>query len=182
MNEEVQQISVIDAAKELGLLKQTLFKILKRLGVSTTLKKGSFHRGQKVAYITIDDYSLIQVEMKALGKPEIENLNLQAETENGHFYLIQLEPNSDPGRFKVGFASNISERLRKHRCSAPFSIVVATWPCKFLWEKTVIDCITQGCEKLHTEVFRTTSLQNVRDLCDQFFALMPKTQVNREQK
>jgi hypothetical protein len=92
---------------------------------------------------------------------------------SGVFYLIQLEPDHDPGRFKVGFAANISERLRAHRCSAPFAIVAKKWPCKRLWESTAIDCVTADCEQLHTEVFRYNDLDSVIAKCNQFFAIMP---------
>jgi len=92
----------------------------------------------------------------------------------GVFYLLQLEPEHGPNRFKVGFASNLNERMRQHRCSAPFVEVVATWPCRRLWEKTAIECVTNGCKQLHTEVFRTDSIENVKSKCKQFFELMPE--------
>ena len=74
---------------------------------------------------------------------------------------------------RIGFASNLPERLRAHRCSAPFATVVATWPCLLLWEKTAIDCVTQKCERIHTEVYRTGDIPQVKNRGDQFFALMP---------
>jgi hypothetical protein len=37
------------------------------------------------------------------------------------FYLLQLEPEHDQGRSKVGFTTELEGRLRKHRCSAPFA-------------------------------------------------------------
>jgi hypothetical protein len=43
-----------------------------------------------------------------------------------------------------------------------------------LWEKTAIDCVTEGCKQLHTEVFRTQSIEPVLQRCEQFFSLMPK--------
>ena len=89
----------------------------------------------------------------------------------GFFYLLCLE---DPSRFKVGFASNLNERLRQHRCSAPYTQVVKTWPCRRLWEKTAIECVTDGCERLHTEVFRSQSLESVEQKCERFFTLMPQ--------
>jgi hypothetical protein len=92
------------------------------------------------------------------------------------FYLIQLEPDFDPGRFKIGFAASLPERLRHLRCSAPFAAVLKTWPCRRLWEKTAIDCVSAGCERLHTEVFRTASLDEVVGRCDGFFAIMPPVQ------
>ena len=91
----------------------------------------------------------------------------------GVFYLLCLEPEHDPHRFKVGFASNLNERLRHHRCAAPYTQVVKTWPCRRLWEKTAIECVTNGCERLHTEVFRAASLKSVEEKCNNFFALMP---------
>ena len=93
--------------------------------------------------------------------------------EQGVFYLLLLEPDHDPGRFKVGFAVSLPERLRQLRCSAPFATVVGSWPCKSLWEKTAIECASCGCERLHTEVFRTVALETVIERCNQFFALMP---------
>jgi hypothetical protein len=90
------------------------------------------------------------------------------------FYLLLLEPEHDPGRFKVGFSVNLQERLRTLRRSAPLLKVVRTWPCKMLWEKTGIDCVTEGCEQLHTEVFRTHSIEPILERCEQFFNVMPK--------
>jgi hypothetical protein len=43
-----------------------------------------------------------------------------------------------------------------------------------LWEKTAIDCVTNGCEQLHTEVFRAESLEAVEGKCVQFFKLLPQ--------
>ena len=67
----------------------------------------------------------------------------------------------------------MNERLRHHRTAAPFSKVERTWPCKSLWEKTAIDCVTQDCEKIYTEVFRTEDVERIVLLADRFFDLMP---------
>ena len=173
MNENL--ISVIDAAAQLGTRKQQLFKIIKRLGVSTSKHRNSGHKNQVIAYITKDDLDLI-IRHMAAGKSDTGEGSEASSTfqvDRGVFYLIQLEPEHDAGRFKVGFASNLPERLRDHRCSAPFATVLATWPCLLLWEKTVIDCVTQSCEKIHTEVFRTDDISAVRNRCEQFFSVMP---------
>jgi hypothetical protein len=52
--------------------------------------------------------------------------------------------------------------------------VLRSWVCKSLWEKTAIDCVTVGCDRLHTEVFRTALIDNVISRCERFFELMPK--------
>ncbi len=171
-------ISVIDAAAQLGTRKQQLFKIIKRLGVSTSKQTNSAHRNQAISYITKDDLELIARHMAA-GKSDNGGESEAASTlqvDRGVFYLIQLEPEHDTGRFKVGFTSNLSERLRDHRCSAPFATVLATWPCLLLWEKTAIDCVTQSCEKIHTEVFRTDDVLEIRSRCERFFSLMPNVE------
>lgn len=79
----------------------------------------------------------------------------------GVFYVVQLEPEHDPTRFKAGFTTEMDGRLRKHRCSAPFALVLQTWPCKRTWERAAIDSTTVGCEQLHTEVFRAPDLDTV---------------------
>jgi len=94
--------------------------------------------------------------------------------DSGYFYLVELEPAHDPGRFKVGFTAELEGRIRKHRCSAPFARYVKTWPSRRLWERAAIDCTTDGCERLHTEVFRASSLEVVATKADAFFAMMPK--------
>lgn len=172
-------ISVADVANQHGRLKPTVFKVLRRLRIETQKRRSSSSGNQLVAYITQDEFRRVSEELSSSPKRRIVENDDSAEIEAyvsaeiGVFYLIQLEPHLDPSRFKVGFAVNMPDRLRALRCSAPFASVVKTWPCRRLWEKTAIDCVSNGCERLHTEVFRITSLESVTNRCEQFFALMP---------
>lgn len=170
-------ISVIDLAAQLDRRKQTLFKVIYRLGIETVRQPNGSSRGATLAYVTHADAVRIQDALSSPGSGEDDSIEdgdeSYAPTQKGVFYLLVLEPKHDPGRFKVGFATNLSERLRTHRCSAPFATVVKSWPCKSLWEKTAIECVSVGCERLHTEVFRTTSIEAVLAKCEQFFDLMP---------
>ena len=173
---EKELISVIDAVSILGMNhKQTLFKIIKRLDISTVKQRNSASRNQLISYITKNDLERIrQYLADATPRDTGGEASPEPQIDKGVFYLIQLEPEHDPGRFKVGFASNLSERMRTHRCSAPLAIVLASWPCRPLWEKTTIDCVTQSCEQIHTEVFRTDDIARVQKRCEEFFALMPE--------
>jgi hypothetical protein len=174
-------ISVRDFAEANGLIPQTVFKVLKRHGIEPRKSRGGGkHRGQFIAYISEQKGRAV---LEALASPEraadSASLNgteiLEASLYDvGVFYLLHLEPEHDPNRFKVGFASNLDERLRQHKCSAPFAKVVKTWPCRRLWERTAIECVTEGCDRLHTEVFRSSSIAAVEAKCSQFFALMPR--------
>ena len=144
---------------------------MRRLGIETVKDRGPESRGQKIAYISQVDYELLRSELAKSRKPVIRDNNLA--TAYGVFYLIQLEPEYDSGRFKLGFAVNIDERIRTHRTAAPLCRLVKTWPCKQLWERTAIDSVSQGCERLHVEVIRTDDIGQIEDRCDKFFQLMP---------
>lgn len=169
-------ISVIDLAAQHGRLKQSIFKVLKRLRIEPQKRLGANNRGQVIAYITQEEARIVIADPgSVVSTDELESDSLPEAllAERGVFYLLSLEPIHDPGRFKVGFAASLPERLRQHRCAAPLAAVVETWPCKRLWEKTAIDCVTDGCERIHTEVFRTALITTVQKKCAQFFAMMP---------
>ena len=178
MSEEL--ISVIDIAKQLGKSKQTIFKVLRRLGITPTKIRNSSNRGQLISYVTNDESHYIREDLQSVTRSVDDEETQKAtnsdalQNELGLFYLLSLEPNHDPGRFKVGFTLSIPERLRALRCSAPFTEIVDTWPCKRLWEKTAIECVTTNSERLHTEIFRTQSIDSVIRKCNHFFDLMPK--------
>ena len=172
MTEEL--ISVVQVAEKLGRNKQYIFKLVGRLGIEKTMQKSSLSRGQKIAYIPTTGLKAIQEYLATGDEATISSPEVSFESATaGVFYLIQLEPEHDPGRFKLGFATNLEERLRAHKTAAPFSIIVKTWPCKLLWEKTAIEAVTQGCDQIYTEVFRYQSISEIEDRCEKFFSLMP---------
>lgn len=173
-------ISVKDFSEQNGLRRQTVFKVLKRLNIEPSKYRGNNqNRGQVISYITEDEARIVletltsnrNIQDEETKEQEYPDISLY---DIGVFYLLSLEPELEPNRFKVGFASNLNERLRQHRCVAPYIQVIKVWPCRRLWKKTAIECVTEGCERLHTEVFRTSSIDIVRGKCEQFFELMPK--------
>lgn len=176
MNEDM--LSVIEAAKQLERRKQTIFKVMNRLGIQRHKRRDTSSKNQLVSYLTYADFLRVK---DALDKSVIDkgkdtergSWDEFISAEIGVFYLIQLEPNHDPFRVKVGFSANMNDRLRTLRCSAPFATIIKSWPCRQLWEKTAIDCVTLNCERLHTEVFRCRSVDAAIARCDQFFGLMP---------
>ncbi|MCK4910596.1 MAG: hypothetical protein KAR83_03090 [Thermodesulfovibrionales bacterium] len=164
-------ISVKDVAKNLAQNRQYIFKIMRRLDIKDEKIKSSASRGQKISFITNNDYERIKEYLES----SVDNTDTTQVQSNGFgvFYLIQLEPEHDPGRFKLGYATSIEERLRSHKTAAPLSKVIKTWQCKLLWEKTAIDSISHGYERLYTEVFRTDSIDEVLERCEAFFKVMP---------
>jgi hypothetical protein len=179
---EGEWLSVIDIANHHGFLRATVFKTLKKMGIETRKERNSANGGQAIAYVTQADYQRIVARLSVSTAPrdgeDEDGDEEQWSAEFGVFYLLQLEPELDPGRFKVGFAASMPERLRQLRCSAPFVTVIKTWPCRRLWEKTAIDSVAAGCERLYTEVFRSGSLDEIMGRCDRFFAVMPPVQAS----
>ena len=166
-------VSIAEIAKQHDRNRQTIHKIVKRMGLPTVLKKTKTEeaRGQKLSHISIDDYKLLEKTLLVQGN-QVSNEE-QSDLSPGMFYFILLEPELDPGRFKVGFASDVHERMRSHKTTAPFLKLVKQWPCRHLWEKTAIDCVTEDCKRLYTEVYRTEDIQRTVDRADKFFRLMP---------
>lgn len=176
---DIERIAIVDLADDLQIRKQRIFKILNRLGIHTTKRREPERGNQFVAVVTRAEANAIRAEIeRPSGASYTDSLQpgdgaVFLAEEIGFFYLIQLEPEHDSGRFKVGFTMDIDGRLRKHRCSAPFAHYVSTWPCKRTWERAAIDCVTDGCEQLHTEVFRAVSLDRIEEKAKVFFSIMP---------
>jgi hypothetical protein len=174
-----EPISVLDLADQLGKRKQAIFKVLARLNIQTSKQRSASRKGQFIAYVSAEDAQRVIASLNARSELSAQASDRRqaelsvSDSEIGFFYLIALEPQHDVGRFKVGFATVLSERIQKHRCSAPLLELVKYWPCKRLWEKTAIDAAAFDCERLHTEVFRTTSIATVAERCDRFFSAMP---------
>lgn len=176
--EASKALAVVELASELGIRKQTVFKIANRLGIQQVKRRDPERGNQQIAVISEASAEAIRDEYNRTRRviDSGDDDTSQFAPDIGWFYVIELEPEHDPGRFKVGFTNDVDDRLRKHRCSAPFAIYRKQWPCKRLWERTAMDCLTAGAVQLHTEVFRTDSLEHIVEIGDRFFALMPSVE------
>ena len=173
-----QLISIVDIAEIEGKRRQSLHKLVRRLGLNVVKKKGDKGRGQLINHIAASDYEELKKHINLWANPKADPIN----EGSGVFYIIQLEPQLDARRVKVGFTENLDERLRSHRTTAPYSEIVEKWPCKLLWEKTAIECITQDCERLYTEVFRADSVGRLVKMANRFFELMPDASTSGDQE
>jgi hypothetical protein len=134
-----EMVSVIDIANELGKRKQSIFKVLNRLNIERNFEKSEASRGQRIAYITLEDYRRVKAYyVDASSNAEVPITLVDSDT-GALFYLIQLEPRYDPGRFKLGFATNIEERLRSHRTSAPFQNYSRLGPANYYGKKLLLN-------------------------------------------
>jgi len=94
--------------------------------------------------------------------------------EEGFFYIIQLIPEYDPNRVKLGFATTLEDRLSQHRTSAPTATVRSSWPCRKAWEQTVISAITAvNCRLILNEVYECDSIEDLVGRGNAIFSLLP---------
>ena len=163
-------ISISDIARGHGRHREAVHKTVKRLGLNVVKRVGPSTKGQQASHVAVQDYETHRQQFDAVAAT---GAAVSREQPDAVFYLILTEPELDPGRFKLGFSTDVAERLRSHKISAPFSKIMRTWPCKALWEKTAIDCIADGCERLGPEMFRGDDIERIIDRADRFFALMP---------
>jgi hypothetical protein len=91
----------------------------------------------------------------------------------GFFYVIQLVPDLDEKRLKLGFTENLDQRLSQHRTAAPTACVVRAWPCKRQWELAAIDALSQGCVPILNEVFDCENIDSLIKRGDAFFFALP---------
>jgi DNA-binding MarR family transcriptional regulator len=86
---------------------------------------------------------------------------------NELFYCVELHP----GHYKIGWTSDIEQRLKAHRTTNPNLRRVKSWPCKREQdaEATRYAMTFQGLQKLGPETFRTRDIESVVNYLDQFF-------------
>ena len=137
--------------------------------------------GQKCSVFTKEDVDAIIKTRKIQG---YQNQEVPVPISiHGLFYIIQLLPDIDPNRLKLGFASDIGNRIANHRTTCPNLNVLQTFSCKKYWEKTAIDYLAATNKMTHIggEVFRCADLSHVINVATQFFvALNSKSDNNTE--
>ena len=93
---------------------------------------------------------------------------------DGHFYLISVFPDLQPGRIKFGHTQNVDLRLKQHRVYVPNAELVASFPCKQYCEYPAIQAITNfiECKPIGREVFDFPSVEEVVKRAKIFFSFL----------
>ncbi|MCL2413085.1 MAG: hypothetical protein FWC98_02995 [Bacteroidales bacterium] len=169
------RIPIRKLASEVGRHPNKFHEWVRKHGFEIIKEKlpSSEHRGVPVSTVSEEDANTIREMIIDLNSSQTSTHRSKL---GGYFYIIQLEPDKDPNRIKLGFANDVQLRLRKHQCSAPYAKIIKTWECKSLWEKTIIDIATLSEKKLNeskidTECFDVESISATTDRIDIFFKL-----------
>ncbi len=143
-----------------------------KLGYSFHKRRTPDSGGQLTLCVTSSEAEEICSQRRDQG---YEESTVVAVPEIGVFYVIQLVPELDPNRLKLGFAEGIDQRLSQHRTAAPTARVLRAWPCKRSWEITALDALTRvGCRLILNEVFECEDLEALVERGEAFFSTLPK--------
>lgn len=165
-------VSIKELAGRLGMDRSHARRYVLRLGYTPHKRRTSDSGGQLTLCVTSDEANEICSQRKYQG---FEASTVVAAPEIGVFYVIQLVPELDPRRLKLGFAEGIDQRLSQHRTAAPTARVLRAWPCKRSWEQTAIDSLTRAdCRLILNEVYECENPTPLLERGEAFFSMLPK--------
>lgn len=166
-----EYVTIKDLAKEFGLDRSGVRKYVLKQGFSPVSVRSSDTKNQLALAVTGEEAQSLRELRERQGFAKAIR---PVENGDGQFYIIQLVPDLDPNRIKLGFATDVSARLDAHRTSAPTAKLVKAWRCRRSWEIAAIASITrEGCKLIMNEVFACDDLGKTVKRGDQFFGVMP---------
>ena len=152
-------------------------KMKDELGISPVKRKTNTSSGSLLNCLNLDDSNLFINYFETKDKPAEESFQY---SRFGYFYLIQLIPEFDPNRVKIGFADNVTKRLQEHKTSSPTAKLVKSWACKRSWDQAAMDSITKdNCKLIMSEVYEGDIKEFIKRGVD-FFNVMPNPETKTE--
>lgn len=164
-------MSLKQLASEIGLDRSNTRKYVLRHGIVPHKRRTMDSGNQLSLTVSIAEAEFIREKRREEGFLDESRPVLK---ETGVFYVIQLIPELDPHRIKLGFADDVFSRLSQHRTAAPTAMIIKMWPCKRSWEVTIMDCLSaHGCKLILNEVFECDDVSALTDYGDMLFSLLP---------
>ena len=114
-------------ARELRIDRSHFRRYVTKLGIAPQKRHTSDSGNKLVVTLTADEADVVRNARREQGY-SIDGCEVDLTV--GVFYVIQLIPELDANRIKLGFAEDASARLAQHRTAAPTATVLKTWPCK----------------------------------------------------
>ena len=169
--EGVDYVSLKELSQRLRMDRSHVRRYVLKLGHPFHKRRTSDSGGQLTLCVTTkqaDELTALRSEAGFLAPIAVATSNV------GVFYVIQLVPDLDPKRLKLGFADSLEQRLSQHRTAAPTACVMKAWPCKRTWEFTVMDALTRhGCRLVLNEVYECDEPAGLVARGDALFDILP---------
>ncbi len=169
---EVAYISIKHLAEKLGMDRSHARRYILKLGFKPEKRRTADSGSQLTLTVTTDEAESILKHRQSQG---FTTDSKPVSTEYGVFYVIQLVPELDSKRIKLGFTIDLNDRLVQHRTAAPTARVVKSWPCRRIWETAVMDCLSSvACRHILNEVFECNALNDLIARGDELFKILPE--------
>ena len=164
-------VTLRDLAMEIGMDRSNARKYILAAGFEfIRIRTKEAHNQLTLALVKEDAETVLQLREDGGFGP----LQKPVEFNSGFFYIIQIVPDLDPLRIKLGFTTDTQTRLSTYRTVSPTATLLKAWPCKRQWEHTAIESITrEGCTEISNEVFSAKDPKRTVVLGDNFFKIMP---------
>jgi len=170
-----EMVSFTELAKLLGMDKthanRYAKKVAEKLGIEIRRWRDPSANNQSVLAVTGSDAERVVEYRRSegfLGSDRVPVIDI------GVFYVVQLVPDLDPYRLKLGFAVDMQERLSQHRTAAPTATVLKTWQCRRAWETTVMEAlVSEGCRLILNEVYECKDVEELLEKGNRLFDLLP---------
>src|SRR4051812_20397252 len=114
--------SFTDIASLLKMNKGNLIKFIKKRGYKTVSYRSENNRGQMVKGLNEDDYQ----DLLNYRKNGVYLIN-EDKIQKDEFYLILLAPELSPNRVKLGFTSDLEQRMEQYRTICPTNRLIQSW-------------------------------------------------------
>ena len=164
-------VSLKHLAEQMGLDRSNARKYVLKIGIKPKKRRTADSGGQLALTVTEREAERVLEHRKQMGFSSSEK---SVDTDTGVFYVIQLVPELDPKRIKLGFANDLADRLSQHRTAAPTAKTLKSWPCRRSWEGTVMDCLAAvSCQHVLNEVFECDDVEALLAKGDALFGLLP---------
>lgn len=169
--DQQEYISIKHLAEILGMDRSHARRYVLKLGIKPQKRRTVDSANQLTLTVTSDEADVILKNREDQG---FTGTGKVVELECGVFYVIQLVPELDSKRIKMGFAADLNDRLAQHRTAAPTASIIKSWPCKRVWEVTVMDSLASvKCRHILNEVYECDDLEHLISRGDQLFELLP---------
>lgn len=175
MAEEETYIPLTTLAQEWGIDKSNARKYVLAHGFDFVRVRSADRTHQLVLALSPTDAELVREVRTQEGYTNHKNGN-SAPVENGTgvLYVVQIMPDADPSRIKLGYATDAQRRLASYRTISPTAAIVQTWPCRVSWEQAAIASLTaENCTLIGGEVYMCSDIERLIERGERFFACMP---------
>lgn len=160
-------------AVELGYSKAAFHRVVRRIGIEPRRVRSDFSRGQRTLAITVEEAGRVRAATQERGMTLLESETTHPD--DGVFYAVVVDP-IRPDRVKLGFTSDLEQRLSSYRTSSPEVQVLFAIPCRRGWEATTMAALTnvEGCSQVGREVFDYADSDALVERSRNWFALLPQ--------